>query len=99
MAGGGEKTFAGVLAGTTDVGVAAREENSRQCDRRRRNGGRALAGSSVHAGGDPRVRLSAGGAERKSVEPDFADERGTRPRAARRQNFFDCGREAITGRD
>ena len=56
--------------------------------RRRRDGGHSLAVASVHSIGDPRMRFSAVRAECQFIEPDFADERGACPRAARRKNFL-----------
>ncbi len=49
--------------------------------------GHSLAGASVHAGGDSRMRFSAGRAEREFVQPAFADERRARPRTAWTEKF------------
>ena len=54
--------------------------------------------SSVHSGGDSRMRFSARRAQRQSVQPRLADERGARPRAARRENSIDRGRRPVAGR-
>ena len=79
-------TFPCLLAGPADPRAAALGKHSRQRHGGRHHGGHPLAVASVHAGGDPRMRVSAGRAERQFVQPNFADQREACPRAARWQN-------------
>src|SRR5690349_20840222 len=97
MAAGGGKAGAGVLAWAADTGVAAGEGNPRRGYSARRNRGRAVAEPSVYPGSDSRVQFSACRAERQSVEPGFADERGACRQAAGWKNSVDCGWRTITG--